>query len=744
MNKFFLLLFITAFAFLSNLPFEKKYKSFAEKNFFKKVYLHTDKTVYFSGEKIWFKAYVFDAKQNRLDTSSHILFVELIDPARKIVVAKNVRLFKGIGMGQISLPDSFFSGYYQLRAYTNVMKNYPSEFFYHKTVFINTPNKKITPGLWREIKKVRRKQKKVFVSFYFEGTGFLKNSENKILVRIYDFLNEPLKVENLKVKVSGNKEYPFENQEITSGFYALSFNPARNKKFYLEFVHKGKKYKFAFPKPSDRGIALDFSEQKDDYLFEFRPVNFILKGVEKSLVYVFGEQNGNLVYVNSLDLTKDSLLKINRKTLPAGITHFIFMKPDGKVLFERLLYKKPENQLNLTLDFNRSKNVLNLEIKSSNKADLANLSLAVVSPGCKNDNIVDYYYLLSDLGLEQSRLSELPEEKINHCLLAYKWKKYGTEQIMSDTIYLKYRPLYNLTISGYIANILEGIPARAAKVKLIILDKYNDYFMTKTDNSGKFKFTIDYQDTVSFLIEARTKRNKKNVIVFLDSYDTVDIAFLPVKNPFLPFYTYKNVLPKKIGRYKTSPGTLHQRADQVIYFDDIETTGYTNVLDILKGRVAGYNQVNDQVHFRGYHSFNLSSEPLYLIDNIPVDVSAVESLNPDVVDRVEIIRSATAIYGSRGANGVIAIYTKQGYNIVWGKYEGKFSGYSVAEKFKPVKTGNPCKTYLWKPFIQLVNGRAYLQINLKDLPDTCSFVLQGAAYDGRVGFCQKNFTLAAK
>lgn len=86
-------------------------------------------------------------------------------------------------------------------------------------------------------------------------------------------------------------------------------------------------------------------------------------------------------------------------------------------------------------------------------------------------------------------------------------------------------------------------------------------------------------------------------------------------------------------------------------------TGQRDVLSALKGLVPGLEIGSGGVTIRGVHSFMLSSEPLYLVDGVVVyDFSGI---NLHDVDHVEVLKDAS-IYGSRGANGAILVYTKTG------------------------------------------------------------------------------------
>jgi TonB-linked SusC/RagA family outer membrane protein len=89
----------------------------------------------------------------------------------------------------------------------------------------------------------------------------------------------------------------------------------------------------------------------------------------------------------------------------------------------------------------------------------------------------------------------------------------------------------------------------------------------------------------------------------------------------------------------------------------------------LQGRVAGVEVVASnnepgsamQVRIRGVRSLTASNEPLYVVDGIPISGN-IQDFNPAIIDRIDVLKdaAATAIYGSRGANGVILVTTKKG------------------------------------------------------------------------------------
>lgn len=103
--------------------------------------------------------------------------------------------------------------------------------------------------------------------------------------------------------------------------------------------------------------------------------------------------------------------------------------------------------------------------------------------------------------------------------------------------------------------------------------------------------------------------------------------------------------------------------------DDVEHFHYSRIEEMLVARVPGLqmNRLPDgryTLRIRGTSSFTASLEPLVVIDGMPTDPSftpdVLAALNPNDVQRIDVLKDAasTAIYGSRGANGVIIITTK--------------------------------------------------------------------------------------
>ncbi|WP_420146732.1 SusC/RagA family TonB-linked outer membrane protein [Spirosoma sp.] len=131
----------------------------------------------------------------------------------------------------------------------------------------------------------------------------------------------------------------------------------------------------------------------------------------------------------------------------------------------------------------------------------------------------------------------------------------------------------------------------------------------------------------------------------------------------------------------------------------------TRLDQVLQGRVAGVqvNQTNGapggdaRVRIRGANSVLGNNNPLYIVDGyIGADFNFV---NPSDIETIQVLKdaSATSIYGSRGANGVIIITTKKGTRGLKVNYEGQFSTSEVIKRYDVLPAGE---------FAEIVNARS--------------------------------------
>ncbi|MCW3786881.1 SusC/RagA family TonB-linked outer membrane protein [Plebeiibacterium sediminum] len=124
--------------------------------------------------------------------------------------------------------------------------------------------------------------------------------------------------------------------------------------------------------------------------------------------------------------------------------------------------------------------------------------------------------------------------------------------------------------------------------------------------------------------------------------------------------------------------------------DEIKAMPVKDALQAMQGKTSGVDITSNQrpgengsIKIRGIRSLNADQNPLYVVDGMIVQSGGIDNINPSDIESIDILKdaSATAIYGSRGANGVILVTTKKGKS---GKVSFNYSGSTTFEKMYDV------------------------------------------------------------
>ncbi len=206
------------------------------------------------------------------------------------------------------------------------------------------------------------------------------------------------------------------------------------------------------------------------------------------------------------------------------------------------------------------------------------------------------------------------------------------------------------TVQGKVTDE-SGEPAIAITIK--VKDKKA---ATQTDVNGKFSIKAEVGNILEF-----TAVNYQTQELKLDNRNAYTVV-LKAKNS-----TLDDIIVVGYGtqRKRDVTGSVDK-----VNITELNKAPVRSFDEALAGRVAGV-QVNSSdgqpgssinVTVRGYNSVTQANSPLYVIDGFPVEGGNNNALNPNDIESMEVLKdaSATAIYGARGANGVIIITTKRG------------------------------------------------------------------------------------
>lgn len=204
----------------------------------------------------------------------------------------------------------------------------------------------------------------------------------------------------------------------------------------------------------------------------------------------------------------------------------------------------------------------------------------------------------------------------------------------------------NGTVSNEKGEPLEGV----------VLNVKNSNESVATNAAGQFKITI----------------NKSRAILVISHVGYADKEVEVTQNSNNLAITL-SISSKELGEVVVVGYATVKRSDVTgaiagISQKDIQSRPVDNALEAMQGKVAGVDITSNErpgtvgdITIRGVRSLTASNSPLYVVDGIPLISGGIENINPGDIESIDVLKdaSATAIYGSRGANGVVIVTTKQ-------------------------------------------------------------------------------------
>ena len=221
--------------------------------------------------------------------------------------------------------------------------------------------------------------------------------------------------------------------------------------------------------------------------------------------------------------------------------------------------------------------------------------------------------------------------------------------VVSNAIFAQQKPNAPTKVQG---TIIDGgkLPMQGASVKI-----KNKTATTITDANGKFTITASINDTL--------------VVSYVNfSTQTIKISKLTGVQIILLANTtdLDDVIVIGYGTVKRKDLTGSVAKANV---EDMQKSNVTSFVDALAGRVAGavvssgdgQPGATSSIVIRG-SSVSQDASPLFVVDGFPVENLDINSINPNDIESLEILKDASsiAIYGARGANGVIIVTTRRG------------------------------------------------------------------------------------
>ena len=765
-----------------------------------KIYLHTDKPYYAVGDTVWLKAYLVEANRLLPDTTTKLVYVDLVQNSGKVRRFNQLRLQAGTASGFIALGDSLPAGNYQLRGYTNWMRNFSETGFFQKNLPILNGVVLPTPPL-----------DTVAIDFEFfpEGGHLVADLTNRVAFKATNAQGLGVEVEGFVVAAAGDTVVGFSSRHLGMGFFSIK--PTVNQSYTAYYRREGGIWITAsLPAVLATGFALqvDNFSNKTNVRVVFQHNQTTVPNQTATLLI---QGQGEVRLITTIPLNKStSLLSIPRKDLATGVNQLTIFDQENRPVCERLFWIPDSRRLRVQIKPRKTvykpREKVELDISTQDeqgKPVSANLSLAATDLAQVRDlapnseHILSYLLLSSDVKgfIEQpavyfdtSNTSAL--FNLDYVLMTQGWRRFTWQNVLQDSLPKpRYLVEQGISLTGKATKINQK---NAGKVKIATWVSVSgatmpDIYATESNDLGEFAlYNLDFNDSVQVMMQAATLKDNRDLNVNFQPAAPAPAVFHPIKN--IPVFNgealeeyvkrMKDYLRIEAQIRKSGEQLLQEvviktkkvvprdsrktysRSDATIKAEDFKNSGAFNPIELLQGRVAGVNVTgsgqNVRVNIRGSANFSGAISPLFLLDGVPVDVSAILSTSVQDIESIDVLKgTSAAIYGSQAAGGVIAFYTKRGSpNYDYSKEETpgtavkKVMGYQTPREFySPKYVTAPTfdrpdfrSTLFWLPNLQTdSNGKATVSFYHSDAATKSHIEAQGMTATGVPGVATSGY-----
>jgi len=739
-----------------------------------KLHLHTDRTVYVPGEKIWFKVYVADAATHQ-STYSQYAYVELINPSDSLVRRAMVRCdTTGLFHGNLFLSDYIPEGDYTLKAYTRFMENLGDDYFFTKPIRIN--------NLESEKTKQEKKQSNnnYEVSFFPEGGNLTEGVSCRVAFKVLnrDGTSEPVTGEI----VDDKGEVVTTANTVFAGMGSFFITPEAGASYYFNCKNQqGREKRFKLP-PAHKTASIATTSRNNRHWVEVKKT----PDIPESPLFLLVQSRGMVYYFASWNQGNPPVV-LPGDQFPSGVLQITLLDEQMNPLSERLVYNKNEDQAKLTFSWNKpvyqTKERVLSEIRVTDPEGnplAGHISVAVTDD--KDIDVDNLHTITSSLLLSSELrgyiespgyyLQDNNEAKLalDHLMMTHGWRRYDISEAIkgnyriAETGYEDAREISGVVNSGLLSKpVVNG--------KVLFTSTKDIFAETVTDSTGRFHFYLHYPDSTRFFVQAQNAKGSSSVELILNQEKFPALKYVPQSQTDINDQLadasdfmektgqrakYDNdirlvQLPEAtvIGRRRDKRDEIRLKnwatdgSDKTIYREEFENRHVNRTSDLLN-MVSGVMVYPPPfgIIIRGN-----DGPPSIFVDGVRW-LGSLDDISAFEIESIDVFKGATAaLFGKAGANGVISVTRRQGTIVspLPPLNVATFSplGYQSPVEFYAPKYETPASkeawipdyrtTIYWKPDVLVSKeGKGTFEFYTSGFPTTYSVVIEGLSEDGRI------------
>lgn len=549
---------------------------------------------------------------------------------------------------------------------------------------------------------------------FFPESGYLVNFVNsKVAFKAVGADGLGVDVKGTITDDQDNTITTFSSEHLGMGAFHFEPETGKTYKANINFAD-GSTKTYELPTAINKGYVLSIDNSDADNInLKITTSRTTIQEGNSDTLSVIAQEGGQVYYAAKTRPGSASFTaSVSKSRFPSGIVQFTLFSSKGEPLNERLVFVQNPDQLKLDVSTAkqtyspREKIKIGLDAKNAEgKPVIGSFSVSVTNETQVPVNEDDESTILSNLLLTSDLKGyiEKPNYYFNHVnektkadldvlMLTQGYRRFEWKKILNDEFPpVTYPPEKSLQVSGHITT-LGGKPIVHGKVSLLSTKGGFFYVDTVTDEQGKFTFSnLIFTDSIRFIVQARTEKDRKNVKIDLDNTVPRFIAtgknapdmqvnintglstYLKSSKQFhdaqvrFGLGNHSIVLKEVVITDRYHPKLKYSdnlngpgNADQVLTSKQFPP-GCINITQCLQGYLIGVLFNNNGVAFS-----TRGGMMKYIVDGISIPTDEVTSLDANDIASIEVLRTPTyyAIYGSEaGPGGAIVITTKRGPDL---------------------------------------------------------------------------------
>jgi hypothetical protein len=640
-----------------------------------KVTFLMDRDLYMAGENIWFSASCFIKNGEGSGSLSNILYVELYDVRQKIFIQEKFGLKDGCISGVIPIPEELPSAYYYIRAYTQLLRNYPPEAYFNGSITVLNPE---FPPAQPDINPEPQ--------LLTQYSTLIPGIPNRITIQYPEY--RAGEINSISLRDTSGVE-SIDLKRFNNGLATGIFIPSDSNAYFIRIIRGvADTLDLFLPDVRKDYVVLQSSWNHDELQVNFHGNMHYWQNSGSLNIEIWSQAYERLASFSIPAEQANEGLAIAKSQLTDGLIYVVARSQDGRLLDLSTLLFQPDEIIEIPVitsktTYNlREKVDLTIDSSSINRINIGLLQVSVMKDGTAlSTETIPLHLLANPILLRDAPLylnDPNTAEQVQAGLMIYnnRMRSFFDQFRILPKQTIEFIPdIRDVSITGIVKNKNTGQPMADLRVYASVLHENFQLHSTKTSTDGRFIFSLPQLEGKQDLFLCTETDSLEGAEILLNN--DFSTQFIQLQETPLYFDTAdRQLLESLLLNHQVSkafgfsdnmilipvepiPSWFGTKMKTIVLSDYIALISIQEVFN----EIVTYTRLrerNGQYQLVVYddQSQLTYDDPLILLDGIPItDAGLLLNLHPAQIDRIEVM-NRTYILGDLTIRGLVSIRTK--------------------------------------------------------------------------------------